>query len=398
VAPVVSASAFDVLLDLAREWHDPGSLHVVEGVFDHADILDRSRGRDDAQLVILQKVAQVLAADEVQGWRTVPGGFIPSGRRERGRGDEQALLSSTRHRPAEVAHRASTHLVRPALALEVDGNETRDRRYTPTPSIPPSPDWPSTSTLRNPASRSSRWASRSNASGAILIRRSRSASSSRARRQARSGRCHRHRHHDLTGLRTQAICRLHALLCSLIPGGASGLLSAERAGQILRTVRPAIPVEVERKRIALDLLGDVRRFDNQLVAINERIVEAVLATGTTVTDIHGIGSLGAAIILGHTGDIARFPTSGHYARYNGSAPIAASSGPRQRHRLNPRGNRQLNRALHVAAVTQVRNDTQGRAYYRRKLDEGKSTKEALRALKRQIAKAVYRHLVADTHR
>lgn len=181
------------------------------------------------------------------------------------------------------------------------------------------------------------------------------------------------------------------------PGGASRLLSAERAGQILRAVCPAIPVEVERKRIALDLLGDVRRFDNQL-AINERIVEAVLATGTTVTDIHGIGPLGAAIILGHTGDIARFPSSGHYARYNASAPIAASSGPRERHRLNPRGNRQLNRALHVAAVTQVRNDTQGRVHYRRKLDEGKSTKEALRALKRQIAKAVYRHLVADTHR
>jgi transposase len=81
------------------------------------------------------------------------------------------------------------------------------------------------------------------------------------------------------------------------------------------------------------------------------------ASGTTVTDIHGIGPLGAAIILGHTGDIARFPTSGHYARYTGSAPIAASSGHRQRHRLNPRGNRQLNRALHVAAVTEVRNDT-----------------------------------------
>jgi transposase len=69
-----------------------------------------------------------------------------------------------------------------------------------------------------------------------------------------------------------------------------------------------------------------------------------------VTDIHGIGPLGAAIILGHTGDIDRFPTSGHFARYTGSAPIAASSGPKQRHRLNPRGNRQLNRALHVAAV------------------------------------------------
>jgi transposase len=96
--------------------------------------------------------------------------------------------------------------------------------------------------------------------------------------------------------------------------------------------------------------------------------------------------------------VAVVPTSGHYARYTGTAPIAASSGPTQRHRLNPRGNRQLNRALHVAAVTQVRNDTAGRAYYRRKLDEGKSRKEALRALKRQIAKVVYRHLVADAHR
>ena len=154
----------------------------------------------------------------------------------------------------------------------------------------------------------------------------------------------------------------------------------------------------DARAAAIVALRHVRRFDNQLVAINERIVEAVLATGTTVPDIHGIGPLGAAIILGHTGDIARFPSSGHYACYNASAPIAASSGPRQRHRLNPRGRCQLNRALHVAAVTQVRNDTQGRAYYRRKLDEGRSTKEALRALKRQIAKPVYRHLVADTHR
>jgi transposase len=146
------------------------------------------------------------------------------------------------------------------------------------------------------------------------------------------------------------------------------------------------------------LLSDVRRLDNQLLATNQRVVEAVVVSGTTVTDIHGIGPLGAAIIFGHSGDIDRFPTSGHFARYTGTAPIAASSGPTQRHRLNPRGNRQPNRAMHVAAVTQVRNDTPGRAYYRRKLDEGKSRKEALRALKRQIANTVYRHLVADAHR
>jgi transposase len=203
------------------------------------------------------------------------------------------------------------------------------------------------------------------------------------------------RHHDLTGLRTQAICGLHALLGGLTPGGAGRLLSASQAGRILHSIRPGEPVEIERKRIALELAGDVRRFDNQLLATNQRIVEAVVASATTVTDIHGIGPLGAAIILGHTGAIARFPTSGHFARYTGTAPIAASSGPKQRHRLNPRGNRQLNRALHVAAVTQVGNDTPGRAYHRRKLNEGKSPKEALRALKRQIAKTVYRHLVAD---
>jgi transposase len=127
------------------------------------------------------------------------------------------------------------------------------------------------------------------------------------------------RHHDLTGLRTQAICRLHALLCVLIPGGAGRLLSAPQAGRILRRIRPGRPVELERKRMALVLLGDVRRFDNQLIATNERIIEAILASGTTVIDIHGIGPRGAAIILGHTGDIDRFPTSGHFARYTGTA-------------------------------------------------------------------------------
>lgn len=111
-----------------------------------------------------------------------------------------------------------------------------------------------------------------------------------------------------------------------------------------------------------------------------------------------MGPIVAAIVIGHTGDIARFPTAGHYARYNGTAPIEASSGPRVRHRLNPRGNRQLNHALHMAAVTQVRYDTPGRAYYLRKQAEGKGRKEALRALKRRISDAVYRQLIADARR
>jgi transposase len=86
------------------------------------------------------------------------------------------------------------------------------------------------------------------------------------------------------------------------------------------------------------------------------------------------------------------------ARYNATAPIEASSGPIVRHRLNPRGNRQLNHAIHMIAVTQVRHDTSGRAYYRRKQDEGHSRKETMRALKRRISDAVYRQLMLDIRR
>ena len=74
----------------------------------------------------------------------------------------------------------------------------------------------------------------------------------------------------------------------------------------------------------------------------------------------------AAIIIGRSGDMSRFPSAGHYARHNGTAPIEASSGPKARHRLNPRGDRQLNHALYTAAITQIRNNTSGRAYYLRK--------------------------------
>jgi transposase len=108
-----------------------------------------------------------------------------------------------------------------------------------------------------------------------------------------------------------------------------------------------------------------------------------------------VGPIVAALILGHSGDITRFPTAGHYASYNGTAPIEASSGPKVRHRLNPRGNRQLNHALHMIAISQTRHDTAGRVYYQRKLTEGKTAKEARRALKRRISDTVYKALRDD---
>ena len=198
------------------------------------------------------------------------------------------------------------------------------------------------------------------------------------------------RHHDLAALRTQAVCRLHAMLANLSPGGLSGRLSATRAAELLRSIRSADAVVIERRHQALDLLADVRRLDRDLVAVRARITEAVAASKTSLTDIFGVGSVTAALVLGHSGDVGRFATRNHYASYNGTAPLEASSGPTKRHRLNPRGNRQLNHALHMAAVTQVGHDTPGRAYYQRKIAEGKTKKEALRALKRRISDAVYR--------
>jgi len=203
------------------------------------------------------------------------------------------------------------------------------------------------------------------------------------------------RYDDLVGLRTQAACRLHAVLRELVAGGAPRRLSADRAAKLLRGVRPDDLIGSERKRLATDLLGDVRRLDRELAAIKVRLRDAVAMSGTTLLELHGVGPIVAALILAHVGDPARFATPARFASYNGTAPIEASSGPRKRHRLNPRGNRKLNHAMHLIAVTQIRHDTPGRVYYDRKLAEGKTKKEALRALKRRISDAVWRQLQVD---
>ena len=124
--------------------------------------------------------------------------------------------------------------------------------------------------------------------------------------------------------------------------------------------------------IAGELVDDIARLDTVLKASKNRTAAAVMASGTTLTEIVGIGPICAAIIIGFTGDIGRFATRGHFATYNATAPIEASSGDRPRHRLNPRGNRKLNHAIHIAAISQLRYDTEGRAYYDRKIAEGKN--------------------------
>jgi transposase len=206
------------------------------------------------------------------------------------------------------------------------------------------------------------------------------------------------RHHALTRLRTQAVCRLHAQLANLTPGGLPGTMSAKRARALLATIHPDTGVTAERKAQAVELLDDVVRVDRDIAAVKRRMAVAAAATRTAVLDVYGAGPVVASIVIGHVVDVGRFASRHHFASYAGASPIEASSGPKTRHRLNPRGNRQLNHALHSIAIAQIRHPGPGRDYYQRKLDEGKSKKEALRALKRRIADAVYRALLADAHR
>lgn len=204
------------------------------------------------------------------------------------------------------------------------------------------------------------------------------------------------RHPELTGLRTQAVCRLHAVLMLLRPGGITRRLSADKASRMLGGMRDLDVIGSQRRTMAKTHLGDIRRLDREIKTNKVLISKAVATSNTTVTDIYGVGPIVAALPIGCTGDISRFASAGHYASYNGTAPIEYSSGGKKKHRLSMRGNRVLNHAIHMAAVTQIRYpDTPGRVYYNRKQAEGKTSKEALRALKRRLSDAVYQQLITD---
>jgi transposase len=205
------------------------------------------------------------------------------------------------------------------------------------------------------------------------------------------------RREDLVAERTRALNGLHALLRDLVPGGVAGKLSAERAARILRGIRPNEGVSARLRRgLASEVLRDVRTLDRKIADLSGRIEAEVEASGTTLTQIFGIGPVLAAKIIGAVGNVGRFPSKGHFASYSGTAPVEASSGDVVRHRLSMAGNRKLNYALHMVAVCQARSDALGGAYYRKKIAEGKSRKEALRCLKRRVSDAVFRSLLEDS--
>ena len=197
----------------------------------------------------------------------------------------------------------------------------------------------------------------------------------------------------------KACCRLHALLVDMVPGGSAKAIAVAQVSALLADVKATNPVEAQRLELAWELLADVDRLRLQRRDLGVRIAKAVTASGTGLTDIFGVGPVVACMVIGHTGDIDRFATRHRYAAYNGTAPREVSSGGKVRHRLSRRGNRQLNHAIHIVAITQIRfPQSPGRAFYDRKIAEGKTHKEALRALKRRVSDVIYRQLVADAER
>ena len=194
---------------------------------------------------------------------------------------------------------------------------------------------------------------------------------------------------------TRKVSQLHALLLELIPGGAKKDLSAAQAKALLAKVRPRDLVGRTRRRLAAELVKDLEQNYARRKDADKELRALVAATGTGLLDLHGIGPSGAARLLVEVGDIARFPDRNHFASWTGTAPIDASSGDRVRHRLSRGGNRQINRVLHTMATVQLRNATEGRAYFDRKKADGKSSNEAMRCLKRRLSDAVYRVMIDD---
>jgi transposase len=202
---------------------------------------------------------------------------------------------------------------------------------------------------------------------------------------------------QLRAERVRTANRLHADLVQLRPGYQGRLpdLTPGRLAQaraLLRSER-SLQGQLARRRI-----GALARLDREMSQCEARLGELVQASGTGLLELSGIGVLIAAQIIGEVGDVARYGDRDRFAAANGTAPIPASSGARVRHRLNRGGNRRLNWAIHLMALTQAAHDPRARAYLARRREEGRTGREAMRALKRHLSDVIYRQLVADARR
>jgi transposase len=203
------------------------------------------------------------------------------------------------------------------------------------------------------------------------------------------------RREALARRRVQTVNRLQALLAELLPGQAKKDITPLQAKAMLASVRPRDIAGKTRRSIAAEELAELIAVDAKIKKATAELKVMVLARGSRLMDLRGVGPVVAARVLADVGDVARFADRNRFASWTGTAPLDASSGEQNRHRLSRAGNRRMNHMIHIAAVTQLRLNTEGRAYYRRKRSEGKKPMEAMRCLKRRISDAIYRQLVAD---
>ena len=200
---------------------------------------------------------------------------------------------------------------------------------------------------------------------------------------------------ELSRARVQTVNRLQRHLSELTPGKTKKNITAGQAKTILASVRPRDLVGKTRRRLAAEQLAELVVIDKKIKELKRELKAMVIARGSRLMELPGVGPVVAARVLADTGDVARFADRNRFASWTGTAPIEASSGEVVRHRLSRAGNRRMNRMIHIAATTQIRHDTDGRAYYRRNIAAGKSPREAMSCLKRRMSDAIYRQLVAD---
>lgn len=200
----------------------------------------------------------------------------------------------------------------------------------------------------------------------------------------------------LVRAKTQMANQTHADLVILRPGYQDRIPKIVRkihVGKVRKLIRGEQSV---RGMLIRDRLTDIDRVLNRISNLERLIKQKVLESGTSLHEQRGISFIIAATILGETGHPSRIHSEAAFAMFNGTAPIQASSGKSNHHRLNRRGNRQLNYAIHTVAMVRSRIHEPSRAFIAKKRAEGKSSKDALRCLKRHISNWIYRQLIADS--
>jgi len=198
---------------------------------------------------------------------------------------------------------------------------------------------------------------------------------------------------DLVAERTRIQSRLRWHLHDLDPELAVPAGALDRYCWLDRIERLlAGQAQTAQVRIAAELVSRCRELTRRVKQLERELQALVEQQAAPLLELNGCGVLTAAKLIAEVAGVHRFPSDAQLAKHGGSAPLPASSGTRQRHRLNRHGNRQLNCAVHRIAVNQGRRHPPARAYLARKEAEGKNRKEALRCLKRHLARTVYRTL------